>query len=225
MSPQDIASAFEERQQAVHALRTLADEARDREFTAEESEVYDRQNTSIDDLDARIDTGLRSLQREAKAAEAAGVRLVELDELMQQADFVSIHCPLTDATRDLIGPDQISQMKSNAYLLNTARGGIVNEDALYGALLEKRIAGAALDCFVGEPIKSPHRFGELDNVLLAPHSIAWTEELFRDIGITACRSMVDLSRGKKPRGVVNQEVFDRPGFQEKWSRHMVAQGN
>lgn len=162
---------------------------------------------------------------EAKAAEAAGVRLVELDELMQQADFVSIHCPLTDDTRDLIGPDQISQMKSNAYLLNTARGGIVNEDALYAALLEKRIAGAALDCFVDEPIKSPHRFGELDNVLLAPHSIAWTEELFRDIGITACRSMVDLSRGKKPRGVVNQEVFDRPGFQEKWSRHMVAQGN
>jgi len=70
MSPQDIASAFEERGKAVHALRTLADEARDREFTAEESEVYDRQNASVDDLDARIDTGLRSLQREAKAAEA-----------------------------------------------------------------------------------------------------------------------------------------------------------
>ena len=70
MSPQDIARAFEERQQAVHALRTLADEARDREFTAEESEVYERQNTAIDTLDARIDTGLRSLEREAKAVEA-----------------------------------------------------------------------------------------------------------------------------------------------------------
>ncbi len=70
MSPQDIQRAFEERQQAVHALRELAEEARDREFTAEESEVYDRQNTAIDDLDSRIDTGLRSLEREAKAADA-----------------------------------------------------------------------------------------------------------------------------------------------------------
>ena len=76
-------------------------------------------------------------------------------------------------------------MKPDAYLLNTARGGIVDEDALYAALAEKRIAGAALDVFLGEPILQPHRFGRLDNVLLAPHSIGWTHELFRDIGRTA----------------------------------------
>jgi len=102
--------------------------------------------------------------------------------------------------------------------LNTARGGIVNEDALYAALQDRRIAGAALDCFDGEPITWPHRFGEFDNVLLAPHCIAWTDELFRDIGRSACGGMLALARGERPRGVVNPEVFDRPGFQRKWAR-------
>jgi phosphoglycerate dehydrogenase-like enzyme len=109
-------------------------------------------------------------------------------------------------------------MKREAYLLNTARGGIVDEDALYEALHGQRIAGAALDCFAEEPVTRPHRFGDLDNVLLAPHSIAWTDELFRDIGRAACQGMVDLSLMKRPRGVVNPAVFDRPSFQKKWDR-------
>jgi len=147
-----------------------------------------------------------------------GVRLVSLDELLRQADFVSIHCPLTKETRGLIGRQELALMKSDAYLLNTARGGIVDEDALYAALQADRIAGAALDCFAQEPVTVPHRFGELDNVLLAPHSIAWTDELFRDMGRAACQVMVDLSLGKMPNGAVNPEVFERPGFQEKWKR-------
>jgi phosphoglycerate dehydrogenase-like enzyme len=147
-----------------------------------------------------------------------GVRLVPLEELLRQADFVSVHCPLTEKTRGLIGARELALMKPDAYLLNTARGGIVDEDALYEALKNRRIAGAALDCFAQEPVTSPHRFGELDNVLLAPHSIAWTDELFRDIGRAACRVMVDLSTGKKPRGVLNPELFDRPSFQKKWER-------
>ena len=109
-------------------------------------------------------------------------------------------------------------MKPDAYLINTARGGIVDEDALTRRWRRRRIAGAALDCFADEPVTEPHRFGELDNVLLAPHCIAWTDELFRDIGRAACQGMLDLSLGRTPRGVVNPEVFDRPGFQEKWAR-------
>jgi phosphoglycerate dehydrogenase-like enzyme len=151
-------------------------------------------------------------------AQSAGVRLVSLDELLAVADFVSIHCPLNDQTRGLIGPRELALMKSGAYLINTARGGIVDEDALYRALENREIAGAALDCFLDEPITRPHRFGQLDNVLLAPHSIAWTDELFRDIGRAACQGMLDLSRGRIPRGVVNSQVLDRPGFQEKWAR-------
>lgn len=147
-----------------------------------------------------------------------GVRLVGLDELLATADFISIHCPLTDGTRNLIGARELGLMKPEAYLLNTARGGIVDEDALFAALRDRRIAGAAIDCFAEEPILSPHRFGELENVILAPHCIAWTDELFRDIGRTVCRGIVALTRQERPAGVVNPEVFDRPGFRQKWSR-------
>lgn len=155
---------------------------------------------------------------DARAADEAGVRLVPLDVLLADADFVSIHCPLTEGTRGLIGARELALMKPDAYLINTARGGIVDEDALHDALATDRIAGAALDCFADEPVVRPHRFGGLDNVLLAPHCIAWTDELFRDIGRSACRGMLDLSLGKVPRGVVNPQVLDRPGFQEKWAR-------
>ena len=145
-----------------------------------------------------------------------GARLVSLDELLRQADFVSIHCPLTKRTQNLIGGRELSLMKPDAYLINTARGGIVDEDALYDALKNRRIAGAALDCFANEPVIAPHRFGELDNVLLAPHSIAWTDELFRDIGRAACQVIVDLSLGQEPRGVLNPELLGRASFKTKW---------
>lgn len=152
-------------------------------------------------------------------AKSIGTTLVPLDDLMAQADFVSVHCPLTDATHDLIGAAQIARMKPTAYLLNTARGGIVNEDALYDALKHNRIAGAAIDCFVDEPTTSNHRFSELDNVLLAPHAIAWTNEMFGDIGRAVCGGMIDLSLGRQPRGVLNPQVFEKPKFIDKWRRH------
>lgn len=154
----------------------------------------------------------------AEAAAQLGVRLVTLEELLRQSDFVSIHCPLTEKTRGLIGARELALMKPDAYLLNTARGGIVDEDALYEVLKHRHIAGAALDCFAEEPVTSPSRFGDLENVLLAPHCIAWTGEMFRDMGRAACQVMVDLSLGKKPRGVLNPELFDRLSFQTKWQR-------
>ena len=155
------------------------------------------------------------------AAKELGVELVTLPDLMRRADFVSIHCPLSPETRDLIGAAELALMKPEAFLVNTARGGIVNEAALYEALKNRRIAGAAIDCFDLEPVVAPHPFAEFDNVLLAPHSIAWTDELFRDIGRAVCQGMVDLSQGRQPRGAVNPEVFDRPGFKEKWARLRV----
>lgn len=147
-----------------------------------------------------------------------GVRLVELDELLAKSDFVSIHCPLEDSTRNLIGAMQLQRMKPTAYLINTSRGGIVDEGALDRALKDKQIAGAALDVFEKEPVTSPHPLAVHDNVLLAPHCIAWTEELFSEIGRTVCQALVDLSKGKEPIGIVNPEVVTRPGFQKKWSR-------
>ena len=147
-----------------------------------------------------------------------GVRRVELDELLEDSDFVSLHCPLTDGTKDLIGTRELELMKPTAFLLNLARGGVVDEDALLYALSNDIIAGAALDCFETEPVTEPHRFGELDNVILAPHSIAWTNELFRDIGRMACQSIVDVASGTRPHGVVNPDVLEKPSFVEKWHR-------
>jgi phosphoglycerate dehydrogenase-like enzyme len=151
-------------------------------------------------------------------AAALGAKLVALDELLAQADFVSIHCPLNESTRNLIGARELALMNPSAYLINTARGGIVDEVALHAALAKHRIAGAAIDCFTNEPLTAPPVFAELDNVLLAPHCIAWTDELFRDIGRIVCQGMLDLAEGRVPKGVVNREVLERNGFQEKWKR-------
>lgn len=155
---------------------------------------------------------------------AAGCKSVGLEELLAQSDFVSLHCPLNDQTRNLIGARELALMPPTAYLVNTARGGIVDEAALYDVLAARRITGAALDCFAVEPPSTPPLFAELDNVLLAPHSIAWTHELFRDIGRTACQSLVDLAYGRRPHGVVNREVLERPTFQEKWRRLRIDGG-
>jgi phosphoglycerate dehydrogenase-like enzyme len=151
-------------------------------------------------------------------AKKMGVRLVELDELLRTSDFVSIHCPLTEKTRGLVGRRELGLMRPDAFLINTARGGIVDEDALHDALRENRLAGAALDCFAVEPLTEPSRFREFDNVLMAPHSIAWTNEMFRDIGRAACQGMVDLSQKRRPRGIINPQVLESRGFQEKWER-------
>ena len=147
---------------------------------------------------------------------AHGAQLVNLPNLMASSDFITVHCPLNSQTENLISAAELDLMKPDAFILNTARGGIINEDALFNALAARRIAGAALDCFTGEPITSRHRFADHDNVILAPHNIGWTRELFRDIGAMACRNLLDLARGKYPAAVVNPEVFQRPSFQKKW---------
>src|SRR5262249_35358668 len=138
-----------------------------------------------------------------------------LDDLLRQADFVSIHCPLTDQTRGLIGARELALMKPRAYLINTARGGIVDEEALYAALAQGALAGAAVDCFAGEPLAAPPRLAGLDSVLLAPRCIGWTDELFRDIGRAVCGSLLELSLGRRPGGVVNPEVLGMESFQAR----------
>lgn len=154
----------------------------------------------------------------AAAVAECGATSVSLDELLRQSDFVSVHCPLTPDTRGLLGARELALMKPTAYLINTARGGIIDEGALDACLRSRRIAGAAIDCFVGEPLTAPPSIADLDNVLLAPHSIAWTNGMFRDMGRTALRTILDLRQGRKPAGIVNPEVLERPRFQEKWRR-------
>ena len=156
-------------------------------------------------------------------AAALRVRLVPLEQLMRESDFISVNCPLTEQTRNLIGRDQIASMKPTSFLINTARGGIVNEEALLEALKNKRIAGAATDVYSAEPAGREHPFAGLDNVLLAPHCIAWTDELFSQIGTMAAQSVLMIAGGRVPViGVVNREVLERPGFQRKLTRYRHA---
>jgi len=151
-------------------------------------------------------------------AREQGAELVDLDDLMRRSDFVSINCPLNEATRNLIGQRELSLMKPTAYLINTARGGIVNDPALIDALKGQSIAGAALDCHDTEPFEKTNPIADLDNVIMAPHAIAWTNELFRDIGRQTCTQALALRNGSIPEGAINPEVAERPGFLQKLDR-------
>lgn len=147
-------------------------------------------------------------------AAALNTRLTDLPELLRTSDYVIVTCPLNEETRGLVGADELALMKPQAYLVNAARGGIVDESALEFVLRTKRIAGAAVDVFATEPALQ-HPFFELDNVLLAPHAIAWTHELFQEISLMCCQQAMALSKGQIPGGLINQDVRERPSFQER----------
>jgi phosphoglycerate dehydrogenase-like enzyme len=141
-----------------------------------------------------------------KKAAAAGLQLVELTTLMKQSDFISVNCPLTDETRNLIGQNELSLMKKEAFIINTARGGIIDEGALIRVLTERSIAGYATDVFAVEPPSVQDPLFKLDNVIAAPHCIAWTHDLFREIGRKVCRQVVQIARGELPEDVVNTDI-------------------
>ena len=156
-----------------------------------------------------------------RAAEL-GVELVSLDELLHRSDFVLVNCPLTPETRGLLGREQFAQMKPDAVLINTARGPIVNETALIDALRSGQIAGAALDVFEKEPLSVDSPFASMDNVILTSHSIAWTEELFRDLGRIDCEGVLAIYRGEVPPHIVNSQVLENPQFLQKLARMQAA---
>ncbi len=147
-----------------------------------------------------------------------GVELVTLDELLEQSDYVLVNCPLTTETRGLLGAPQFARMKNDAVLINTARGPIVDESAMIEALKYGTIAGAALDVFEREPLPADSPLISMENVILTSHSIAWTEELFRDMGRIDCEGALAIYRGEAPKHVVNPEVLSSPHFIEKLER-------
>jgi len=146
-------------------------------------------------------------------AAALGVRLVDFETLLRTSDFVAINCPLTQETRGMIDAGALGLMKPTAYLINTARGPIVDEIALYRALCDGRIAGAALDVFAEEPTPPDNPILKLDNVIATPHSLCWTDECFRGCAESAFTAIVDALAGRRPRHVVNPEVFRHPRWQ------------
>jgi D-3-phosphoglycerate dehydrogenase / 2-oxoglutarate reductase len=147
---------------------------------------------------------------EADTVARLGYRLVELDELLRRADFVSLHVPLTDETRHLIDARRLALMKPGAILVNTARGGLVDEAALVRALEEKRIGGAALDVFEVEPLPdSPLR--RLDHVVLTPHVGGLSAASLRAMAERCVENVVAVLGGRDPGPglVLNPEVLPR----------------
>jgi phosphoglycerate dehydrogenase-like enzyme len=147
-----------------------------------------------------------------------GVEVVSLEELCRESDFLCVLTPLNDQTRGIIGAKELATMKPSAFVINTARGGIVDEKALVDALKVNAIAGAGIDVFEREPPPKDHPYFALDNVILAPHALAWTEHSVAGNTIEACSNIVSLLIEGEPRFVVNRDVLERPGFKKKLAR-------
>jgi phosphoglycerate dehydrogenase-like enzyme len=140
-------------------------------------------------------------------AEKLGVKFVSLEELLRESDFVSLHAASTPENRGLLGEAQLRQMKPSAYLINTARGALVDEAALARALHAGQLAGAALDVFVAEPLPADNPLRTAPNILLTPHLASFGRETGERVSSTAAQAIVDLMQGRKPQLVLNPEVF------------------
>ncbi len=146
--------------------------------------------------------------RRADLEDELGAKYVPLDQLLQESDFVSIHTPLTPETSGIIGEEQIRAMRSSAFFINTARGDVVDEEALIAALADGAIAGAGLDVFLGEP-KVDLRLLAMDNVVVLPHVGSATVKSRTDMSVLSVENVVALVNGGKPDNLVNPEVWGR----------------
>lgn len=137
-----------------------------------------------------------------------GCRMVELGQLFESCDFVSLHVPLTHATYRLVSRRQLGLMKPSAHLINTSRGGVIDHEALWEALQSSRIAGAALDVFEPEPPNLSHPLLRDERVVVTPHVAFSSVESVRDLRMRASRQIVEALQGRQPANVVNAQVYD-----------------
>jgi D-3-phosphoglycerate dehydrogenase len=148
-----------------------------------------------------------------KAVESEyGVRLVDRDTLFQKADFITIHARLDSKNKGMVGARELGLMKSTAYIVNTARAGLVDKKALLAALRGRKIAGAALDVFENEPIEPGSEFLELDNVTLTTHIAGTTKEALSGSPGLLMEDIRKFFDGDKPRFIKNPEVLSDPSF-------------
>lgn len=143
------------------------------------------------------------------------VKRASLEEVFAASDYVSIHCPLNPVTHHLIEKHLFDMMKPTAYFFNAARGPIVNETDLIETLRDGKIAGAGIDVFEQEPPSPDNPLLAMENVILAPHAVCWTDECFAAIGESAVRSVLSVKHGEIPFGLLNPEVLEREGFRRK----------
>jgi len=143
------------------------------------------------------------------------VRLVDLGTVLAESDFLCIICPLNEETRNMIGEKELKKMKKTAFLINAARGPIVDEVALIKALKEGWIRGAGLDVFEQEPISPDNPLLKMDNVILSPHALAHTDQTFSTMWEIITGQISQIIRGEIPETLVNREVLDKPDLQAK----------
>ncbi len=148
-------------------------------------------------------------------ASELGIELVGMEDVFRRADVLCVNCPLTPETKHLVNAERLALMKPTAYLINTARGPIVDQKALTKVLAERRIAGAGLDVLESEPPDPNDPILKLDNVILAPHALCWTDQCFAGNGAADVKAVLDIQHGRAPRGVVNRAVLDQPRFKAR----------
>jgi D-3-phosphoglycerate dehydrogenase / 2-oxoglutarate reductase len=152
-------------------------------------------------------------------AERLGVQIVsELSSLLEASDYVSLHAPLTGDTKGLVGAEQLLGMKSSAFLINTARGAVVDTDALVAALREGQIAGAGLDVTDPEPLPAGHPLFDLENVILTPHSAGIAPDVFPRAILMASNDTLLALRGQRPQNLVNPGVW--PAFTARLQKRL-----
>ncbi len=141
------------------------------------------------------------------------VEFVTLDELFTRADFVSLHIPMNASTQQLVSEERLRRMKPTAFLINTARGGLVDHQALLKALQEHWIAGAAVDVFESEPLDAAHPLFALPNLIATPHVAFYSEESLAELQTKAAANVAAILTGKRPAALVNPQVLDLPRWQ------------
>jgi len=155
-----------------------------------------------------------------ESVDDVGVKLVDMDTILAESDFLSISCPLNEETHHLIGEPELKKMKPTAFLINTSRGPVVDEKALIRALSEGWIQGAGLDVLDPEPPAADNPLLKMDNVILAPHALGWLDQTFSGMWDIILAQMNMLREGQKPSGLVNPEVWDSPLFRQKLERFL-----
>jgi glyoxylate reductase len=148
-------------------------------------------------------------RRKVSMEEELSVKYVDFETLLKESDFITIHLALTDETRGMVGEKEFGLMKKTAYLINTARGPIVDEKALYKALKERKIAGAAVDVYEKEPPDLGLPLLKLDNVIVTPHMAAYSRENMLRMDMMNAEDLVRFFKGERPKNVANLELLEK----------------
>ncbi len=154
----------------------------------------------------------------ADAVKNLGGDLVELDSLLEESDFITLHAPLTEETRNLIGREELAKMKPEAFLINAARGPLIDEAALYDALTSGKISGAGLDVMVDNAPPRDHPLLSLDNIIITPHVAFFSQESTLELELRAAAEVVSVMHGRMPDNLVNHTVLQHPN-----PRHSLTQ--